>query len=50
MLPHNIEQNSLCYPEGPCQLSILNIAVRVQNLKVNDTNELIYKTEAVPGT
>ena len=21
----------------------------MQNLKVNDTNELIYKTEAVPG-
>ena len=26
-LPHNIEQSSLCYPVGPCWLSILNIAV-----------------------
>ena len=26
-LPHNIEQNSLCYTVGPCWLSILNIAV-----------------------
>ena len=42
-------QNSLCYPVGPCLLSILNIAGLMQNLKVNDTNELIYKTEAVPG-
>ena len=26
-LPHNIEQNSLCYTVGPCWLSILNIVV-----------------------
>ena len=26
-LPHNIEQNSLCYTIGTCWLSILNIAV-----------------------
>ena len=26
-LPHNIEQSSLCYRVGPCQLSILYIAV-----------------------
>ena len=26
-LPHNFEQSSLCYREGPCWLSILNIAV-----------------------
>ena len=27
MLPHNIEQISMCYPVEPVQLAILNIAV-----------------------
>ena len=26
-LPHNTEQSSMCYREGPCWLSILNIVV-----------------------
>ena len=26
-LPHNIDQNPMCYAEGPCWLSILNIVV-----------------------
>ena len=26
-LPHNIEQNYMCYTIGPCGLSILNIAL-----------------------
>ena len=29
-LPHNIEQGSLCYIEGPCWLSILNMSVPSQ--------------------
>ena len=30
-LLQNIEQNSLCYTAGPCWLSILNIAVCMDN-------------------
>ena len=37
-LPHNIEQSSLCYPEGSCWLFILNIAVWTCYHKPRSTN------------
>ena len=37
-LPRNIEQSSLCYPVGPCWLSILNIAVCTSPTQMEQDN------------